>query len=96
MSYRVILTANAKGDLRTYYRRAAEHAPVSALRWLSRFEAALATLAVNPQRCSLAPENDAVDEEISSSCLESAAPACSGHCSRSPMVKSACCIFGEP
>ncbi len=64
MTYRVILTANAKGDLRTYYRRAAEHAPVTALRWLSRFEAALATLAVNPQRCSLAPENDAVDEEI--------------------------------
>jgi hypothetical protein len=37
---------------------------LTALRWLSRFEAALATLAVNPQRCSLAPENDAVDEEI--------------------------------
>jgi plasmid stabilization system protein ParE len=65
MSYRVILTANAKGDLRTYYRRAAKHAPVATLRWLRRFEAALATLAVNPQRCSLAPENDAVGEEIS-------------------------------
>jgi hypothetical protein len=62
MTYRVILTANAKGDLRRYYLRAAEHAPVTALRWLSRFEAALATLA--PQRCSLAPENDAVEEEI--------------------------------
>jgi hypothetical protein len=64
MTYRVILTANAKGDLRRYYLRTAEHAPVTALHWLSRFEAALATLALNPQRCGLAPENDAVEEEI--------------------------------
>ncbi len=35
----------------------------TAIRWLSRIEAALATLVVNPQRCTLAPENDAVEED---------------------------------
>ena len=54
MTYRVVITANAMGNLRSYYLRAAEHAPVTAARWLSRFEAALATLATNPQRCGLA------------------------------------------
>ncbi len=64
MTYRVVITANAKNDLRSYYLRAAERAPVTAARWLSRFETALATLATNPQRCGLAPENETVDEEI--------------------------------
>ena len=64
MSYRVVITANAKANLRHYYLHAAQHAPVTAARWLSRFEAALATLGRNPQRCAIAPENDAVDEEI--------------------------------
>lgn len=64
MSYRVVITANAKGNLRNYYLHAAQHAPVTAVGWLSRFEAALTTLANNPQRCGIAPENDAVDEEI--------------------------------
>ena len=64
MSYRVVVTANAKANLRSYYLHAAQHAPVTAARWLTRFEAALATLATNPQRCGIAPENDAVDEGI--------------------------------
>jgi len=64
MSYHVVITENAKANLCSYYLHAAEHAPVTAARWLSRFEAALGTLARNPERCGLAPENDAVDEEI--------------------------------
>lgn len=64
MSYLVVITANAKANLRSYYLHAAQHAPVTAARWLNRFEAALATLATNPQRCGVAPENDAADEEI--------------------------------
>ena len=64
MSYLVVITANAKENLRSYYLQAAKRAPVTAARWLNRFEAALATLASNPQRCGTAPENNAADEEI--------------------------------
>lgn len=64
MSYRVVITAHAKANLRSYYLHAAQQAPVTAARWLSRFEAALATLATNPHRCGIAPESDAVDGEI--------------------------------
>lgn len=64
MNYFVFVTAGAKDDLRHYYQRAATYAPETAVRWLSRFEAALSTLAINPQRCPLAPENDRVEPEI--------------------------------
>src|SRR5438309_2263209 len=64
MIYRVVITENAKGNLRNYYLYAAQYAPSTAARWLHRFEQALGTLSSNPQRCSLAPENDAVAAEI--------------------------------
>ncbi|HET6426275.1 MAG TPA: type II toxin-antitoxin system RelE/ParE family toxin [Planctomycetaceae bacterium] len=64
MTYSVIVTDEAKENLRCYYRYAAIYAPEPALRWLARFEAALATLAVNPQRCPHAPENDRVTYEV--------------------------------
>lgn len=64
MNYRVVITANAKANLRSYYLHAAQDAPLTAARWLSRFEAALATLATNPQRCGIAPEDEAADEVI--------------------------------
>lgn len=60
----VVITHRAKADLRSYYLLAAEHAPMTAAMWLFRFEAALETLATNAERCSLAPENDLVDETI--------------------------------
>lgn len=64
MTYRVVVTENAKANLRSYYSHAASRAPLTAERWLDRFETALATLASNPQRCTLAPENDVVAVEI--------------------------------
>lgn len=64
MKYTVIVTAGAKDDLRQYYQRAAVYAPETAARWLSRFETALSTLSINPQRCPTAPENDRVAPEI--------------------------------
>jgi len=64
MTFHVIVTENAKANLRYYYQRAAENAPLTAGRWLNRFEDALKTLATHPERCSLAPESDAVDAEI--------------------------------
>ena len=34
MTYKVVLTENAKANLRHYYTRAAEHAPKTAARWI--------------------------------------------------------------
>ncbi len=55
-----------KDDLRHYCAVAAEHAPETAARWLrlSRFEESLQTPLDNPTRCSLAPENDLLDQPI--------------------------------
>ena len=64
MSYRVVITANAKTNLRSYHLRAAVTAPMTASRWLDRFEEALQTLSQNPRRCPLAPENDLVAVEV--------------------------------
>lgn len=64
MSYGVIVTQKAKSDLRHYYQVATEHAPATAARWLDRFEAELDSLAENPDRCTLAPEDDLVHETI--------------------------------
>lgn len=62
--FRVELSERAETDLLNYYLVAAKHAPETAALWFNRFEAALETLAVNPDRCPLAPENDLVDEVI--------------------------------
>ena len=64
MTYRVILTENAKANLREYYERAAEHAPEAAAAWFNRFHESLQTLAVQPERCAFAPENSLFEEEI--------------------------------
>jgi plasmid stabilization system protein ParE len=64
MSYRVVLTQNAKQDLRAACLHAAQHAPQTAARWLDRVHAALQTLSEHPLRCPLAPENELVKEEI--------------------------------
>ena len=64
MSYRVVITANAKSNLRDYYERAAKNAPETAANWLSRFHAALQTLSSQPERCPLATENFLVEQEI--------------------------------
>jgi len=64
MTYRVVVTENARANLRQYFERAAEAAPQTAIRWLDRFYAALQTLSERPERCPLASENDAVDEIV--------------------------------
>lgn len=64
MKYRVVVTENAKANLRSYYVHAARQAPLTAERWLNRFQKALATLASNPERCILAPENAITVPEI--------------------------------
>jgi plasmid stabilization system protein ParE len=64
MRHRVIIQRLAEDDLEEYYLWAAQHAPETAARWLKRFQAELQTLADNPQRCALAPENGKVTREI--------------------------------
>jgi plasmid stabilization system protein ParE len=64
MTYRVIITAAAKQNLRDAYRWAADRAPHTAALWLQRFEAELQTIASFPERFQLAPENAFVEPEI--------------------------------
>lgn len=64
MNYRVVLSDNAKSNLREYYERAAERAPSTAAAWFHRFHEALQTLATKPERCRLAPENPIVEDEV--------------------------------
>jgi plasmid stabilization system protein ParE len=64
MKYHVQLVQRASDDLREYFRYSAQHAPLTASVWLSRFQTALESLSENPSRCGLAPENELVDETI--------------------------------
>lgn len=64
MTHRVLITAEARRNLRDAYHWAALHAPATAARWLARFETALETLSQNPARCPMAPENSLVQTEI--------------------------------
>jgi plasmid stabilization system protein ParE len=64
MKYRVVLQKLAIGDLEEAYRWAAKRAPLTATRWLDRFEAALKTLDTNADRCALARENGKASVEL--------------------------------
>jgi toxin ParE1/3/4 len=64
MIYRVHIQRIARAELDEYYFRAARHAPETAARWFSRFQDEIESLALNPERCSLAPENGKVSGEI--------------------------------
>jgi plasmid stabilization system protein ParE len=64
MTYRVIVTAAAKQNLRSAYLWAVERAPQTAAAWLARFEKELETLSYFPERGQLAPENNLVKDEI--------------------------------
>jgi plasmid stabilization system protein ParE len=64
MTYRVFLQRLAREDLAGSYGYVARRAPVTAGRWLDRFQRALGTLARNPQRCPFARENGKVELEL--------------------------------
>lgn len=57
MSYRVIVLPNARRNLEHYYQHAAKHAPLTAAKWLDRFQAEIETLAHLPERWPLAAES---------------------------------------
>jgi len=64
MTHRVVVTFAAKQNLRNAYLWAADRAPETAARWLTRFEAELQSLSQFPERCPLAHENGLVEAEI--------------------------------
>lgn len=64
MNYRVELGPRARSDLDAAYAYAARSMPASAANWLCRFEAAIATLGVQPNRCGLAPEGRRFAREL--------------------------------
>ena len=64
MKYRVVLHRLALEDLENAYEWVARNAPVTAAKWLDRFQDALLTLESFPQRQPLARENRKVDVEL--------------------------------
>lgn len=59
MSYQVIITDSARDSIRDYadYIANEQQAPAAAGHWLTRVFEAADTLAENPRRCALAPED---------------------------------------
>lgn len=62
--YRLIIQPPALDDLDEAYQWMKEQAPEAAARWFSGFVKALNTLTTFPDRCGLAPENEAVEPEV--------------------------------
>lgn len=62
--YRLIMQPPAYDDLDEAYQWIRERAPEAAAQWFNGFVAALDSLTTSPERCGLAPENDAVEPEI--------------------------------
>jgi len=64
MAFRVEVTARAQADILEVFDWIREQAPAAAHAWYLGLFEKLSTLAVNPKRCSRAPESDIVDREI--------------------------------
>ena len=56
MQYEIVVHRLARADVLQVYTRAARNAPVTAEKWLARFQRKILTLQSNPQRCSFATE----------------------------------------
>ncbi len=64
MTYRVVIEPPAEAELEEAYRWIAREAPQAAARWYNGLVEAINSLASLPERCPLAPETDAFDEDI--------------------------------
>ena len=64
MTYRLLITQRAAADLEEAYRWYAERSPEGAVRWYNGFLDALDTLAADPERCPLAPEDSKFPIEV--------------------------------
>jgi len=64
VTYRVFLQPEAESGIHQSYDWLAEQSLTAADEWLSRIEAAYASLSELPERCPLAPESDFFDVPI--------------------------------
>ncbi|HLL48217.1 MAG TPA: type II toxin-antitoxin system RelE/ParE family toxin [Longimicrobiaceae bacterium] len=64
MRFSVLIQPPAEDDAEAAYLYIQERAPQAAEAWLDGLLAAIETLSTMPERCALAPENDAFAEEI--------------------------------
>jgi len=64
MTYRVIVTPAAEGDLRTAYHYIRGQAPHAARDWIRQTRQSVKSLAQRPERCPLAPESASFDQPI--------------------------------
>ena len=64
MTYRVIVTPAAEGDLSTAYHHIRGQAPHAARDWIRRARQSAKSLAHRPERCPLAPESASFDQPI--------------------------------
>jgi plasmid stabilization system protein ParE len=64
MNYRVEVTQSAERDAHEAYAWIAADSPANALRWFDSLFEALQSLESFPTRCAVAPESEAVGEEI--------------------------------
>ncbi|MBD2603130.1 type II toxin-antitoxin system RelE/ParE family toxin [Scytonema hofmannii FACHB-248] len=64
MAFQIRLTQTAKAEIDTAYSLLRERNPVYADKWFRELMDTIATLQGKPLRCALAPENDAIAEEI--------------------------------
>ena len=64
MTYQVIVQPSAQAEMQEAYEWVVECAPVTAVRWYNGLMDAIKSLADNPERCSLAPEDEYFPEEI--------------------------------
>jgi len=64
MTYKVIILGRAERELKEAADYITQRAPEAAQRWFSGFIEAMLTLAENPDRCSLAPEDALFPYEV--------------------------------
>lgn len=64
MTYQIKFEPGAEEDLENAFLWILERPPTHARPWRDRLEETLTTLEHNPQRCPLAPENEAFNEDV--------------------------------
>ncbi|HEV3116138.1 MAG TPA: type II toxin-antitoxin system RelE/ParE family toxin [Gemmataceae bacterium] len=64
MKYLVVVQPSAQAEIEEAYEWTARRAPLTAARWYDGLLKAIESLADNPQRSSLAPEDNYFEEEI--------------------------------
>ena len=89
MKYHVLIQPSAKAGLREAYRWYYNKSPAAARRWLDKLLKTIDTLRTQPERCALAPENDAFEKPFAS-CSTERSGARIGSCSRSRKAPSKC------